>query len=274
VTPATDRTERYQVRGLKKLGLEKDEIASPGEIVDAVVAFANGAVRPHWLTRAWNEFVPDDKAPATGSRRPSGRTAYYERSPEELANHAARKTASSTQEAEDLMVEGAQLYAKGLDRVEIDASTAQSRAEAVIDGEVAYARSMLAAAYKGRRALMSFIADGMRSHIPARIELVAKHVNGRPKSAWSVSAPGPDSTSWVQLAAWLLAGGLEDSPVGNDTGIGYCHLESCSKFFVINRNAGHRPRTKYCKPKHRTDYHELHAAERKRKSRAASRSAK
>jgi hypothetical protein len=87
---------------------------------------------------------------------------------------------------------------------------------------------------------------------------------------WQIRSESKDSSGWVLFAAASLA----DKSRDGTTDLARCQLESCGRFFLIERGGPGKPRTRYCKPAHRSKHHALGAPERQRIARAKKRLAR
>jgi hypothetical protein len=68
--------------------------------------------------------------------------------------------------------------------------------------------------------------------------------------------------------AYIVALFLDNSrPYGRD--LHRCKLDSCRRFYLVDRTAAKRPNTSYCCPEHGAEQNRLDSAERQRRSRAA-----
>jgi hypothetical protein len=65
--------------------------------------------------------------------------------------------------------------------------------------------------------------------------------SGRPRLGWRISGPGSMAT-WAKVAAVLIA----DKARGELTDVGQCQLDSCGRFFRIKRDGPGKPSRKYC----------------------------
>jgi hypothetical protein len=211
------------------LGTQTDHVDSESQVVDAVIAFANGDIRPGWFHRT-NE---DD----------DGVFWVYTD-----GDHDGPK--------QEPVSEGA----------------ARQVAEHVIDTERKFAFRILNAAAEGAQPLVRRLRAAHRLGIRTKILLqpTIKFRSNTAKILWVITGPTHDSKGWALFAGGVLAG----NPHGDQTDIGRCQLKSCGRFFRIDWQAGHRPRTKYCRPEHRHEQEAFSAAERKRRSRAYANSRK
>jgi hypothetical protein len=129
-----------------------------------------------------------------------------------------------------------------------------------IEAERRYAIEALDFAAKGVVPLLKWLRkQPEESLLSTRKRLFLKD---RLAFSYLVNAPR-DNRVWTRFAAETLA----SEPHGQQTDVGLCRLPTCRRFFLIDWNEGNRPRTKYCRPGHRVEFHELTAAERQRRSR-------
>jgi hypothetical protein len=153
----------------------------------------------------------------------------------------------------------------------VDTETARAHAEREIEAERQFAVNLLTSAARGIDDLTSFVVREVRRGVTSSFSMrPTLRVSGsRVLLRWALQGP-LKMTGRVIFAGALLA----SRPHGRQTDIGRCQLSSCEKFFKIDWSEGNRPRTRYCNPEHRIAFHQQHAAERKRRSRAAGRGRK
>ena len=129
-----------------------------------------------------------------------------------------------------------------------------------IEAERRYAIEALDFAAKGVRPLLKWLQTQPEESL---VSTRKRHfLKDRLAFSYLFNAPR-DSRVWTRFAAETLA----TEPHNQRTDIGRCQLPSCRRFFLIDWNEGNRPRTKYCRPGHRVEFHALRAAERQRRSR-------
>ena len=205
------------------------------QVVDAVIDFANGDVRPPWKTRAYDTRA---LARSVGLRPPPSNQAW--------------------------------IVVSDTDIVHTDAKTARKIVEEGIRRDREFVVALLDFAVAGRATLARKLGALAKPGSSIGISLTPRiHIEGERVSLdWQVEGGALGARSYAKVAAAQLA--IRASK-DDQTAIGRCHLESCRRFFLIPRGEPGKPRTKYCKPEHRLKYHSENAAERQRRSRAARR---
>lgn len=134
---------------------------------------------------------------------------------------------------------------------------------------------ILEAATRGQQALWEALPRGRRFITPGLVisRPRARWVEGRITVDWEIGSDSPTSAaSLTAVALSILASRTE----GDALPIGRCTLDSCGKFFVIRKQRGEkgRRRTKYCSTDHMHLAHEENSGARVRLSRERKRLAK
>lgn len=232
------------------LGAKDRPVAELTEVVDAVIRFANGEIRPDWKTRAFA-------------------MAKYHRAQlqKNLDEFKALKKRGIDADAHIKQVRN-ELRGEYLVQIEgvrgfTDEKTAKAIHEAEIDEEVVFARKLMTTAASGREPVAVLFGSGVLK-TPVTLEPKPSIRGGRAFLQWKLVGPSRDSRPWVEFAALLLA--MTEREI---TDVGQCQLESCGKFFRIDWHEGNRPRTRYCCQEHRLEQNRLGATKRKQESRKA-----
>lgn len=149
----------------------------------------------------------------------------------------------------------------------VDFDTARAVAAHQIEQERAFAVEVLDRAAEGTGPLVKCLLAARRAGLRTRVRMEPsinfKH-DGGVRLFWNYTGPTGDSRGWTLFAGALLA----EQASGDKTNVGRCRLESCRRFFVIDRRRVGAPQTKYCCEQHRLEAHSLSAADRQRRSRA------
>jgi hypothetical protein len=177
-------------------------------IVDAVVRFANGDVRPSARLASVEEVTKD----------PGDAGLYYLKDQEGELVEVPREVAVE----------------------EFNRRTVRERAYAVqvltLATEGAAPLSRLVRSFED-------YCDDVESAVDLALHAKLRFgKSGRPTLSWRVSGPGQPE-QWIRFAAVMIA----DAARGDNTDIGRCQLPSCGRFFRIVRGSGPgKPTTKYC----------------------------
>jgi hypothetical protein len=141
--------------------------------------------------------------------------------------------------------EGVFFMGSNKERIPVDRATVLAEHAGRIQVEREYAIETLKAAAAGQPALTQLL-KGLSEDIDTELDLglnplLTYDESGRPKLGWRVSG-SHDRKKWVNFAALIIA----DRAIGKLTDVGRCHLESCGRFFRIERNGPGKPSRKYC----------------------------
>ena len=147
-------------------------------------------------------------------------------------------------------------------------------AKEMIEKDRAFACGLLDAAVIGKRELVArlrqaheagevaFDDPGLHAvtsiRLVEQVEFVGDEIRFR---------PSVEHTHDRDQAILYMALSIARIFMGEQTVIGRCQLESCRRFFIIERGKIGRPQTDYCCEEHRLEQHSLQAAERQRRSR-------
>lgn len=211
------------------LGIDPTMVEDPADLIRAVVAFANAETTPPIETRLPPLF--DDEG-----WFPVGEEGPY------LVYVADEPQPRFVDEAEALRI----AYVR-------------------IEQDRQFAIDAMNSAADGLQSLISWVrkvqSTGKRSGIALIpvLDLSDQHFSLK----WKFSGPS-SADGWVMFTIALLG----SSAVDEQTDVGRCQLESCGRFFVIERGKVGKPQTKYCCDEHRLEQHSALAAERQRRSRA------
>lgn len=147
----------------------------------------------------------------------------------------------------------------------ISEARAKAIAEAALQEEWRFAVDVLDDAASGFKKLIQRvqreIASGKRPEV--YMEPVLKWSKGRLSMRFRLTGPYRDASGWVLFAAAVLA----DRSNSVITDVGRCKLPSCGRFFVVDRVARGKPRTKFCCKEHAEEHHIAGGTERKSRSR-------
>jgi hypothetical protein len=187
--------------------------------VDAVIDFANGNVQP--LPRLVDVGKLANKTRAGNKFSAEEFPAWSEEQEENVLFFSAR--------------------GGGL----VDRATALAEFAAEVRAEREYAIGALKAASDGIGPLVQLLKT-FHENIETEVDialypLLIYDQSGRPKLGWGVSG-SHDRTTWVKFAALVIA----DRASGKLTDVGRCQLDSCGRFFRIERNGPGKPSRKYC----------------------------
>lgn len=151
----------------------------------------------------------------------------------------------------------------------ISEANAKSIAEATLQEENQFAIDVLNDAASGFKKLVQRIQCEKMSGKLSGVSMqpVLKWNKGRLSMRFRLTGPRSDATGWVLFAAAVLA----DRSNGVTTDVGRCSLPSCGRFFVVDRVARGKPRTKFCCKEHAEEHHFAGGTERKKRSRIAHR---
>ncbi len=188
--------------------------------IDGVVDFANGDVQP--LPRLADV----------------GKTANRTRAD---ANFSPDKYPAWAEQEENVLFLSSNPHGPPL----VDHATALAEFAARVRIERKYAIETLKTASAGIPALTQFLKT-FREDIDTKVDLALYPLltydeSGRPKLGWRVSG-SDDRKKWVNFAALIIA----DRAIGKLTDVGRCQLDSCGRFFRIERNGPGKPSRKYC----------------------------
>lgn len=155
------------------------------------------------------------------------------------------------------------LYAENLGRLIVRFANGEIRPDGRrgVDRERALAIEMLEAAVAGHDVLAGWIGSSPQVALLQKIYLTPTlfFEPGRERMYWRPVGP-PVATPWILLAGAMLLTTREPE-------VGRCRLQTCQRFFVIERGKVGKPQTKYCSEDHRLAQHALGATDRKRRSR-------
>lgn len=156
----------------------------------------------------------------------------------------------------------------------VDVATARAAAEEVIAREHRHAVAMLDAAASGRLALIRFLAElpnDMNESCLFSPQWEVSRDRRQIRLVWLMlrNIEHLGYVGRLNFVAALLASSADDE----QTAVGRCHLDSCRRFFVIEKGSTGRPQTRYCCEEHRLQRHALEAAERQRRARASRKAA-
>lgn len=260
----------HEVGGISDaLGAKAKPVSEMLQVLEAVVQFANGEIRPAPETR----FRP---------RSPTARqfdkvTAALSDTQHQLMKELAARFPARNPDVTELQSLTAEAHRRADmkwevwndeadDYVPADTEEARVAAEKQIDFEIEFTRHVLAKAAEGVGPLVESLRR--RPFGPKMFSLIRMVPAPTIKAdsiqmAWRLTGPGSAALPWVAFAGSLLG----SSPRGRMTDVGRCQLESCGRFFLIDWNEGNRPRTKYCCPEHRLEQNKLGATKRKQESR-------
>ena len=150
----------------------------------------------------------------------------------------------------------------------VDHDVARAVAEHQIEMERAFAAEVLDRAVEGAGPLVRRLRAARQAGLRIRVRMepsIQFTSGGGLRLRWNLTGPTGDSRGWALFAGALLA-----EQANNDkTELGRCRLESCRRFFLVERRGVGAPQTKYCCEEHRLEAHSLGAADRQRRSRAA-----
>lgn len=262
MTARPDQQLTSQVEIRESLGCRSEDLKDPQDVIDAVIAFANGDTRPHW--KQWSP--PADKK-ALNQRVTRARRKLTEAIATGIKENIVTARRQLT-EAQSELRNGECWAPSPSDGRWVPMSEKQARilVEDLIDLDRQYAIEVLEKAVAGRSILIGELEDWVRRKRELVITMVpiVRVAGSDARIEWQLRGPEMGASNWVILAAGLIAGRAQD----NQTGIGRCQLETCQRFFVLPKGERGKPRVKYCKPECRLERHARSASERQRRHRS------
>jgi hypothetical protein len=232
-----------------QLGGEAESARNAEELLDAVIAHANGDLKQRMVIKSWKAF-----------RAQEGNDALLA-VPTEDDNGNPDWRVIDRPEASQL-------------------ATDWNRRDRELLSDIRGACiEQLEAAIQGQKTFWAFLTSprGRRFLTPNAVvsRPKARWVDGRITVDWEISATSPAPTAAASLTALALST-LAARTDGDALPISRCTLESCGRFFVIRKQRGEkgRTRTKYCSTDHMHLAHEENSGARVRLSRERKRLAK